>query len=38
MIVNLMKKENIDLKILINLMMEILNEYVLLLQKGVTPY
>lgn len=38
MIVNLMKKENIDLKILINLMMEILNEFVLLLQKGVTPY
>ena len=33
-----MKKENIDLKILINLMMEILNEFVLLLQKGVTPY
>ena len=38
MIVNLMKKENIDLKILINLMMEILNEFVLLLKKGVTPY
>lgn len=38
MILNLMKKENIDLKILINLMMEILNEFVLLLQKGVTPY
>lgn len=38
MIVNLMKKENIDLKILINLMMAILNEFVLLLQKGVTPY
>lgn len=38
MIVNLMKKENIDLKILINLMMEILNEFVLLLQKGVTPF
>lgn len=38
MIVNLMKKENIDLKILINLMMEILNEFVLLLQKGITPY
>ena len=38
MIVNLMKKENIDLKILVNLMMEILNEFVLLLQKGVTPY
>ena len=38
MILNLMKKENIDLKILINLMMEILNEFVLLLQKGVTPF
>ena len=38
MIVNLMKKENIYLKILINLMMEILNEFVLLLQKGITPY
>lgn len=38
MIVNLMKKENIDLKILINLMMEILNEFVLLLQKGVMKH